>query len=216
MRVTSFTLLAASFAVGYVLLFLFRCLCRSVLLCIDSLGCCSGLVLGRPARLHSRSSLLQISNPHKHQWASTNKQPANRSYAKLHSIAVCVTGRTLTNPGGTPFSPSMTYYEKYEVLVPATECACGYYKNRKTGTQQWDRCPDCTFVSYCEPCTHEELVLIALVSRMLMQELATLVHGTLEVMRWTTTAANTVVPRALRPTKHRYETRWTSQDLSLL
>ena len=46
----------------------------------------------------------------------------------------------------------MTYYENYEVLVPATECACGYYKNRKTGTKQWDRCPDCTFDANAGEC----------------------------------------------------------------
>ncbi|GIZ45795.1 hypothetical protein CKM354_000894700 [Cercospora kikuchii] len=65
--------------------------------------------------------------------------------ADLHNVAVCITGRTLSNPGGTPFSPSMTYYEDYEVLVEATKCACEYYSNRNTGFKQWDRCPDCTF-----------------------------------------------------------------------
>ncbi|USW53629.1 hypothetical protein Slin15195_G069480 [Septoria linicola] len=65
--------------------------------------------------------------------------------ADLHNVAVCVTGRTFKNPGGSPFSPSMVYYKDYEVLAEATECACGYYKNRNTGNQWWDKCPDCTY-----------------------------------------------------------------------
>lgn len=85
--------------------------------------------------------------PLKKRKPSLTYQNHYRSYADLHNVAVCVTGRKLSTFGGTPFSPSMTYYENYEVLVPATECACGYYFNRKTGTKQWDRCPDCTFVS---------------------------------------------------------------------
>ncbi|PWY83998.1 hypothetical protein BO83DRAFT_384436 [Aspergillus eucalypticola CBS 122712] len=29
----------------------------------------------------------------------------------------------------------------------ATEKACASYKNRNTGSQQWDQCPDCTVLS---------------------------------------------------------------------
>ncbi|PYI07083.1 hypothetical protein BO78DRAFT_469380 [Aspergillus sclerotiicarbonarius CBS 121057] len=29
----------------------------------------------------------------------------------------------------------------------ATEKACTYYKNRNTGSKQWDQCPDCTLLN---------------------------------------------------------------------
>lgn len=67
--------------------------------------------------------------------------------ADLHSSAVCVSGRQIGHPGGTPFSPGMGGFPKtYEILLDATECACGYYRRRNTGNKQWDQCPDCTFV----------------------------------------------------------------------
>ncbi|CAK1363552.1 unnamed protein product [Cercospora beticola] len=66
--------------------------------------------------------------------------------ADLHSSAVCVSGRQIGHPGGTPFSPGMGGFPKtYEILLDATECACGYYRRRNTGNKQWDQCPDCTF-----------------------------------------------------------------------
>lgn len=33
------------------------------------------------------------------------------------------------------------------MLPDATKCACEAYRNRNTGDNQWDQCPDCTFVS---------------------------------------------------------------------
>ncbi|KZL78405.1 hypothetical protein CT0861_08703 [Colletotrichum tofieldiae] len=65
--------------------------------------------------------------------------------ARLHSSAVCVTDRTSQPVGGTPFSVSYTWSENYEILPDATKCACGYYRNRNTGNEQWDQCPDCQF-----------------------------------------------------------------------
>ncbi|GKT73607.1 hypothetical protein ColTof4_06030 [Colletotrichum tofieldiae] len=62
--------------------------------------------------------------------------------------AVCVTDRTSQPVGGTPFSVSYTWSENYEILPDATKCACGYYRNRNTGNEQWDQCPDCQFVRF--------------------------------------------------------------------
>lgn len=66
--------------------------------------------------------------------------------AKLHNVAVCVTNRKYSEIGGTPFSPSYTWSKDYEILPDATKCACDLYKQRNTGSNQWDQCPDCTFV----------------------------------------------------------------------
>ncbi|UPL01981.1 hypothetical protein LCI18_012915 [Fusarium solani-melongenae] len=33
----------------------------------------------------------------------------------------------------------------FDKLNSATKCACDRYKNRHTGLQWWDSCPDCTF-----------------------------------------------------------------------
>lgn len=68
--------------------------------------------------------------------------------AKLHNVAVCVTNRKYSEIGGTPFSPSYTWSKDYEILPDATKCACDLYKQRNTGSNQWDQCPDCTFVRF--------------------------------------------------------------------
>ncbi|GJC97448.1 hypothetical protein ColKHC_06274 [Colletotrichum higginsianum] len=72
--------------------------------------------------------------------------------AKLHSSAVCVTARKYGSTGnGTPWGITYGSYKDYEILPDATKCACNYYKNRNTGNNQWDKCPDCTFMNYyCE------------------------------------------------------------------
>jgi hypothetical protein len=58
-----------------------------------------------------------------------------------------VANRHTAPVGGTGFSVSYTWSKDYEILTDATNCACTYYKNRNTGDNQWDKCPDCTFVS---------------------------------------------------------------------
>ncbi|TIA49763.1 hypothetical protein D6C83_04818 [Aureobasidium pullulans] len=65
--------------------------------------------------------------------------------AKLHNSAVCVTGRTEAPIGGTGWSVSYNWQKNYEIDLKATECACGYYKQRNTGDNQWDKCEDCTY-----------------------------------------------------------------------
>lgn len=72
----------------------------------------------------------------------------NSCLADLHNVAVCVTGRKYSEIGGTPFSPSYTWSKDYEILPSETKCACDLYRQRNTGDKQWDKCPDCTFVSY--------------------------------------------------------------------
>ncbi|WQF86614.1 hypothetical protein CDEST_11628 [Colletotrichum destructivum] len=70
---------------------------------------------------------------------------ATGALAGLHNDALCVTGRTRSPVGGTPFSPSYTWAKDYEIHKEATECACRLYKARNTGNKQWDRCPDCFY-----------------------------------------------------------------------
>ncbi|GJC85529.1 hypothetical protein ColTof4_03918 [Colletotrichum tofieldiae] len=65
--------------------------------------------------------------------------------ADLHHQAVCVKNRVESPVGGTPWSVSYTWSNNYEILADATKCACDYYKNRNTGSKQWDQCPDCEF-----------------------------------------------------------------------
>ncbi|TEA13820.1 hypothetical protein C8034_v004376 [Colletotrichum sidae] len=66
--------------------------------------------------------------------------------AKLHNAGVCVDARVRGSTGnGTPWGPGYGSYTDYEINTAATKCACGYYKNRNTGNNQWDKCPDCTF-----------------------------------------------------------------------
>ncbi|KAJ0163070.1 hypothetical protein CTA2_3559 [Colletotrichum tanaceti] len=66
--------------------------------------------------------------------------------AKLHSAAVCITARKTGSTGnGTPYGITYGSYTNYEILLDATKCACNYYRNRNTGNNQWDKCPDCTF-----------------------------------------------------------------------
>ncbi|OQE19595.1 hypothetical protein PENSTE_c015G08306 [Penicillium steckii] len=75
---------------------------------------------------------------------------AGCAFAKLHNVAVCVTGRKYSEVGGTPFSPSYTWSKDYEILPDETKCACDLYKQRNTGSNQWDQCPDCNFDgNYC-------------------------------------------------------------------
>ncbi|KAJ6008651.1 hypothetical protein N7499_001298 [Penicillium canescens] len=70
--------------------------------------------------------------------------------AKLHNIAVCVTNRKYSEVGGSPFSPSYTWSKDYEILPDETKCACDFYRQRNTGNEQYDQCPDCTFDgNYC-------------------------------------------------------------------
>ncbi|KAK1641471.1 hypothetical protein BDP81DRAFT_419000 [Colletotrichum phormii] len=71
--------------------------------------------------------------------------------AKVHNASVCVTNRQEMPVGGTGWSVSYTWSKNYEILPDATKCACNYYKNRNTGNKQWDKCPDCTFVSILLP-----------------------------------------------------------------
>lgn len=66
--------------------------------------------------------------------------------AKLHNVAVCISNRHYSEIGGTPFSVSYDWAKDYEIEVDATKCACDYYRQRHTGNNQWDSCPDCTFV----------------------------------------------------------------------
>lgn len=66
-------------------------------------------------------------------------------FADLHSSAVCVDNRSESPSGGTAWSVSYSWVKDYEILPDATKCACDYYKNRNTGDNQWDQCPDCTF-----------------------------------------------------------------------
>ncbi|KAG9959936.1 hypothetical protein KCU61_g6992, partial [Aureobasidium melanogenum] len=65
--------------------------------------------------------------------------------AKLHSTAVCVTGRTSSPVGGSAWSVSYNWQKNYEIDLKATQCACDHYKRRNTGNNQWDKCEDCTF-----------------------------------------------------------------------
>jgi hypothetical protein len=71
------------------------------------------------------------------------------AHAALHKAAACVSNRVSSPVGGTPFSPSNNWQTTYEVLADATKCACDMYKQRNTGGEMWDMCPDCTFVSLC-------------------------------------------------------------------
>ncbi|KAF4540329.1 uncharacterized protein LTHEOB_9425 [Lasiodiplodia theobromae] len=70
---------------------------------------------------------------------------AGTAYADLHKAAACVSNRRSSPVGGTGWSVSYNWQTSYEVLPDATKCACDYYKQRNTGSNQWDTCPDCTF-----------------------------------------------------------------------
>ncbi|KAF6808461.1 hypothetical protein CSOJ01_07504 [Colletotrichum sojae] len=83
--------------------------------------------------------------PQYHQNAFSPLTRLNSVTADLHKTAVCVGGRTSSPIGGTPYSPSYNWVKNYEILPDATKCACEMYKNRNTGDNQWDKCPDCTF-----------------------------------------------------------------------
>lgn len=100
--------------------------------------------------------------------------------AKLQNVAVCVTGRTYSEVGGTPFSPSYTWAKDYEILPAETKCACDYYRQRHTGDKQWDSCPDCTFVRFLASAALPYASMLTL-SRMVL--IVTLLGGTLVVMR---------------------------------
>ncbi|KAL0933664.1 uncharacterized protein CTRU02_210463 [Colletotrichum truncatum] len=63
--------------------------------------------------------------------------------AKLHDYGACVRNRIITPIGGTPWSVSYNWDKTYQVMPEATRCACDYYRQRNTGTMQWDTCPDC-------------------------------------------------------------------------
>ncbi|KAI1852798.1 hypothetical protein JX265_003282 [Neoarthrinium moseri] len=65
--------------------------------------------------------------------------------ADLHKVAVCVTNRISSPNGGTPYSVSYDWAKNYEILPDATKCACDLYRQRNTGSKQWDTCPDCMF-----------------------------------------------------------------------
>ncbi|KAJ5205917.1 hypothetical protein N7491_003459 [Penicillium cf. griseofulvum] len=63
------------------------------------------------------------------------------AFADIHTQGVCI-----DTPG-----KGVEVYNR-----AATEKACGAYKNRNTGSNQWDQCPDCTIKNekdllyYCE------------------------------------------------------------------
>ncbi|KAH9882757.1 hypothetical protein J1614_000123 [Plenodomus biglobosus] len=65
--------------------------------------------------------------------------------ADLHKFAVCIYGLTSTPIGGSPFSVSYNWAKKFSINSEATKCACDLYRQRNTGTNQWDVCPDCTY-----------------------------------------------------------------------
>ncbi|TLD09547.1 hypothetical protein PspLS_11857 [Pyricularia sp. CBS 133598] len=66
--------------------------------------------------------------------------------ARLHSAAVCVQNRSYGSTGnGTPYGLSYGSFADYEIDTAATQCACIFYKNRHSGNNQWDSCPDCVF-----------------------------------------------------------------------
>ncbi|OJJ78793.1 uncharacterized protein ASPGLDRAFT_30381 [Aspergillus glaucus CBS 516.65] len=66
---------------------------------------------------------------------------ATSAFADIHTQGVCI---------DTPGSGVQVYNKA------ATEKTCDAYKNRNTGSKQWDQCPDCTLKSerdllyYCE------------------------------------------------------------------
>ncbi|KAL0934631.1 uncharacterized protein CTRU02_211430 [Colletotrichum truncatum] len=71
---------------------------------------------------------------------------AGVAVAKLHNAAVCVNNRRIGSTGnGTPWGLGYGSYKDYEIATEATKCACNMYKNRNTGNNQWDKCPDCKF-----------------------------------------------------------------------
>ncbi|EGU86523.1 hypothetical protein IWW34DRAFT_791100 [Fusarium oxysporum f. sp. albedinis] len=63
----------------------------------------------------------------------------------LFTVALMAISGVSSPVGGTPFSPSYNWQTTYEVLADATKCACDMYKQRNTGGEMWDTCPDCTF-----------------------------------------------------------------------
>ncbi|OHE98672.1 hypothetical protein CORC01_06123 [Colletotrichum orchidophilum] len=65
--------------------------------------------------------------------------------ARLHHQGFCVKDRSEAPVGGSGWSVSYTWSKTYEIMPDATKCACIFYKNRNTGNEKWDQCPDCTF-----------------------------------------------------------------------
>ncbi|OHE99320.1 hypothetical protein CORC01_05361 [Colletotrichum orchidophilum] len=65
--------------------------------------------------------------------------------ARLHYQGFCVKNRSESPVGGSGWSVSYTWSKNYEIMPDATKCACNFYKNRNTGNEKWDQCPDCTF-----------------------------------------------------------------------
>ncbi|KAK1454530.1 hypothetical protein CMEL01_16662 [Colletotrichum melonis] len=71
---------------------------------------------------------------------------ATVAFTKMHNAAVCVKNRQRGSTGnGTPYGITYGSWTEYEIDTAGTQCACNYYKNRSTGNNQWDKCPDCHF-----------------------------------------------------------------------
>ncbi|KAK1703463.1 hypothetical protein BDP67DRAFT_549793 [Colletotrichum lupini] len=73
----------------------------------------------------------------------------------MHNAAVCVKNRQRGSTGnGTPYGITYGSWTEYEIDTAGTQCACNHYKNRSTGNNQWDKCPNCHFddeiTYYCE------------------------------------------------------------------
>ncbi|OLN87405.1 hypothetical protein CCHL11_09591, partial [Colletotrichum chlorophyti] len=67
------------------------------------------------------------------------------AFARLHTSAVCVQNRNSQPIGGTGFSVSYNWLKTYDIDNDATKCACDHYRNRNTGSNTWDTCPDCAY-----------------------------------------------------------------------
>ncbi|KAF6822884.1 hypothetical protein CMUS01_10904 [Colletotrichum musicola] len=125
---------------------------------------------------------------------------ASVAVADLHNAAVCVNNRRTGSTGnGTPYGLGYGSWTEYEIDLTATQCACSYYKNRNTGTKQWDKCPDCRF---------DGLQCLSAAWHIGGDEVCRPDNGYVELSdtdrlfsRCTTTARPSAVRRVLRPTR---------------
>lgn len=67
----------------------------------------------------------------------------------MHEWAFCVKNRVEAPSGGTAFSPSYSWNKNFDIDTNATQCACTMYRNRNTGGEWWDTCPDCVYDEVC-------------------------------------------------------------------